>query len=469
MIQLLVRNVLRLGFKRYVYPNMTAGNFKLIWTLLVNNLKSLPLRSILSVGMSLGSNQKIVRALTAERFVEPILKNQGILKPEIKDGNSEILVKTLFSLIGLGRATRFVFKVLLWLPKLVLTLFILSLTNIDVTFLQSAISWLTFGISNSLTLLFTSLWGLLVYIFRTGDILNLNFLKSISEPLSLEDILRSKSDKEITNLISETGEEIKPSSKWSTSSKNLIKIGCLFVLNITIKYFLDTTIVSTYLQDHPWLNKGADFFQWTYKFGKDINTVLIDNLPLYGRAEKAVTSIVGGVLTYSYICLDTVVATPAKWGWEATTKIYNYGIKTPFNSIWSWFSPSEETLAELKRLKEENENLKAKGLKRKGSLSSIGTYIKNWRAGAVAAPTPKNPKVTTTDIKEDLPSGTSAWGNSAPVTPITPIGEGNFDPLKGSADPALSVIEEESESTPKSKLNDLADDEEGPSLPGFDI
>jgi hypothetical protein len=119
---------------------MTAGNFKLIWTLLVNNLKSLPLRSILSVGMSLGSNQKIVRALTAERFVEPILKNQGILKPEIKDGNSEILVKTLFSLIGLGRATRFVFKVLLWLPKLVLTLFILSLTNIDVTFLQSAIS-----------------------------------------------------------------------------------------------------------------------------------------------------------------------------------------------------------------------------------------------------------------------------------------------------------------------------------------
>jgi hypothetical protein len=41
----------------------------------------------------------------------------------------------------------------------------------------------------------------------------LNFLKSISEPLSLEDILRSKSDKEITNLISETGEEIKPSSK----------------------------------------------------------------------------------------------------------------------------------------------------------------------------------------------------------------------------------------------------------------
>lgn len=457
-----MRNVLRVGFKRYVYPNMTAGNFKLIWTLLVNNLKSLPLRSILSVGMSLGSNQKIVRALTAERFVEPILKNQGILKPEIKDGNSEILVKTLFSLIGLGRATRFVFKVLLWLPKLVLTLFILSLTNIDVTFLQSAISWLTFGISNSLTLLFTSLWGLLVYIFRTGDILNLNFLKSISEPLSLEDILRSKSDKEITNLISETGEEIRPSSKWSTSSKNLIKIGCLFVLNITIKYFLDTTIVSTYLQDHPWLNKGADFFQWTYKFGKDINTVLIDNLPLYGRAEKAVTSIVGGVLTYSYICLDNVVFSPTKWGWDKTTKLYN--------SIWSWFSPSEEALAEIAKLKEENEKLKAKGLKRKGSLSSIGTYIKNWRAGAVAAATPKNPKVTTTDITEDLPSGTSAWGNSAPGTPITPIGEGNFDPLRGSADPALSVIEEESETTPKSKLNDLVDDDnEGPSLPGFDI
>ena len=127
--------------------------------------------------------------------LEPIIQNQGILKPEIKDGNSEILVKTLFSLIGLGRATRFVFKVLLWLPKLVLTLFVLSLTNIDVTFLQNTIGLVTFGFSNSITLLFTSLWGLLVYIFRTGDILNFNFLKSISEPLSLEDLLKSKSDK----------------------------------------------------------------------------------------------------------------------------------------------------------------------------------------------------------------------------------------------------------------------------------
>jgi hypothetical protein len=103
-------------------------------------LKALPLRNIFNIALSLGSNQKIVRTLTVERLIEPILKNQGILKPEMKDGNSEFLVKSLFSFITFTRTARFILKIVLWLPKLVLTLFVLSLTNLDVSFFQSVIS-----------------------------------------------------------------------------------------------------------------------------------------------------------------------------------------------------------------------------------------------------------------------------------------------------------------------------------------
>jgi hypothetical protein len=377
---------------------MTLANFNIVWSLIINNLKSLPLRSIFNIALSLGSSQKIVRALTIERILDPIIKNQGILKPEVKDGNSELLVKTLFSFITLSRSTRFIFKIVLWFPKLVITLFVLSLTNIDVSFLQNLISWITFGLSNSLTLLLSTLWAILVYIFNTGDILNLNFLKNISEPLSLDKLLSTKAvvdSNDITNLVSEIqNEELTKqttTSKWSTSSKNLIKIGCLFVLNITIKYFLDTEIVSGYLKEHSWLNKGADFFQWTYKFGKDINTVLIDNVPFYGKVENSITALVGGTLTYSYYAFNKVIITPSKWGWNATSTVYNYGIKTPFNYITSYFRLSEEAVAEINKLKAENELLKSdkeRTLNRKSSRTSIGSFVNNWRWGGIANPRP---------------------------------------------------------------------------------
>jgi len=42
--------------------------------------------------MSLGTQQQVLRALTVERIIDPVLKTQGITKPEIKNGKTEILV-----------------------------------------------------------------------------------------------------------------------------------------------------------------------------------------------------------------------------------------------------------------------------------------------------------------------------------------------------------------------------------------
>ena len=153
MIQLLVRKVLVAGFRRYVYPNMTHGNFNLMWTFLVNNLKSLPLKSIFSYAMSLGNQNQILRSLTVNRIIEPVLKTQGIVKTELKNGKEEFLVTWLFSLISLSRFTKIIFKLVLWLPKLVLTLFVISLTSIDVSYFQSIINWTTWGLSNSINLI----------------------------------------------------------------------------------------------------------------------------------------------------------------------------------------------------------------------------------------------------------------------------------------------------------------------------
>jgi hypothetical protein len=495
MIQLLARKVLRLGFQRYVYPHMTTGNFNLVWTFLANSFKTLPLRTILSYAMSLGTQHQVVRAMTVERIIEPVLKTQGIVKTEIKNGKTELLVTWLFSLIGFTRFSKFALKVILWIPKLVLTLFFVSLTSIDVSYFQSIINWFTWGFSNSLTLFFSTVWALVVYIYKTGDIINLNFLRNISEPLNLESLFRNKDTKEVKEIITEISNEEHWSKKetWSTSTKNLIRIGTLFVLNVTIKYFLDTTIVSEYLKDHPWLDKGADFFRWTTKFGKDINTVLVDNLPLVGRLEDATSTVVGGALGYGYYFWDKAIITPTKWGWNTATSVFDFGITKPFNSIRSWFNPSAEALEELRRLKEENENLKGKNLRRWPSFTSIGSGVRAWRSKTTSTK-PKvntnntnnsnnNNTTTTTDNNEiDNPfnSGTNAWaGNrtpgSVPGTPLTPNAERRNNSLL--AEPALSTVDEEA--TPRTRSNDLdrtGDDEdneggaEGPvDLPGFEL
>jgi hypothetical protein len=232
------------------------------------------------------------------------------------------------------------------------------------------------------------------------------------------------------------------------------------------------------LKDHPWLDKGADFFRWTTKFGKDINNVLVENIPLVGRIENATSTVVVGALGYGYYGYDKVIATPIKWGWNATKSIFDFGINKPFNSIRNWFNPSEETLAEMKRLREENEDLKNRPLNRKNSASSIGSYIRAWRTGTKGqsnqAPKTNStkPRVNTGD-ENPLPSGSSPWGNtSAPVTPSTPLGERRGDNIKGTAEPALSTVMEESETTPRSKANELINEEgeeEGHSFPGFDV
>lgn len=426
------------------------------------------------MALSLGSNQKIVRALTIERILEPIIKNQGILKPEIKEGKSELLVKTLFSFITFTRSTRFLLKILLWFPKFVITLFILSLTSIDVSFLQSVISWITFGLSNSLTLLLSTVWSILVYIYKTGDVINLNFLKNISEPLNLESLFRNKQTKEIKEIISEISNDEHKTNKetWSSKYKNLIRIGAIFVLQVTIKYFLDTTIVSEYLKDHPWLDKVGGIFRWTSKFGKDINNVLVENLPLVGKAENAASTVIGGALGYGYYFFDKAIITPSKWGWNTASNIFDFGVKKPFNYIRSWFSSSEEALAEIKRLKEENENLrdKERPLRRRWSNSSFGSIVRNWRNTTQTSTKTTKPRVSTDD--NTLPAGTSIWGNySTPVTPITPKGDKVGDKIKGAAEPALSAIGEESdnEETPKTQSQHLEDEViEESAVSGFD-
>jgi hypothetical protein len=235
------------------------------------------------------------------------------------------------------------------------------------------------------------------------------------------------------------------------------------------------------LKDHPWLDKGADFFRWTTKFGKDINNVLVDNLPLVGRLEDATSTVVGGALGYGYYFLDKAIITPTKWGWNTTTSIFDFGIKKPFNSIRTWFSPSEETLAELKRLKEENEALKGKTLNRRWSFSSVGSGVRAWRAKTSSAKPKVNTNTDTNNLNDNpFPSGSSAWGgNRTPGSvPATPIVESKSNPIRGLGEPALSTVDEES--TPRTKTNELNnsgddDDEEGgeeevsTNLPGFDV
>jgi hypothetical protein len=397
--------------------------------------------------MSLGTQHQVVRAMTVERILDPILKTQGITKTEIKNGKTEMLVTWLFSLISLTRFSKIVLKVFLWLPKLVLTLFVVSLTSIDVSYFQNIINWTTWGLSNSLTLFFSTIWALLVYIYKTGDIINLNFLRNISEPLNLESLFRNKDTKEVKEIITEISSEEHWSKKesWSSSTKNLIRIGALFALNVTIKYFLDTTVVSEYLKDHPWLDKGADFFRWTTKFGKDINNVLVDNVPLVGRVENTVYTIVGGTLGYTYYGYDKAIATPIKWGWNHTT--------SAFSSIKSWFSYPAETLEELRRLREENEGLREHPLRRTWSRSSLGSVIKAWRTKTTKT---NKPKVNTTDLNDNpFPAGPSAWANnSTPGTPIaskTPSAERRNNQF--TADHTLSTVDEES--TPKTKTSGL--------------
>jgi len=457
MIQLLVRKVLRFGFQRYVYPHMSLGNFNLVWSFLANNFKALPLRTLFSYGMSLGTQQQVLRALTVERIIDPVLKTQGITKPEIKNGKAEMLVTWLFSLISFTRFSKIVLKLVLWLPKLVLTLFVLSLTSIDVSYFQSLVNWITWGFSNSLTLFFSTIWALIVYVYKTGDVLNLNFLRNISEPLNLESLFRNKDTKEVKEIITEISNEEHWSKKesWSSSTKNLVRIGTLFVLNVTIKYFLDTTIVSEYLKEHPWLDKGADFFRWTTKFGKDINNVLVENLPLVGRAENLVSTVVSGTLGYTYYGYDKVIGTPIKWCWNTAS--------SSFSSIRSWFSPSEETLAEIARLKEENANLKDRPLRRRWSTSSLGSYVGRWRNKTT------KPRVNTGELNDNpFPTGTSAWGNNS--VPGTPVGARAEDQNILHDETALSTVQEESETaTPKSRTNNLAEEDNEVEIPGYEM
>jgi hypothetical protein len=42
--------------------------------------------------MSLGTQHQVVRAMTVERILDPVLKTQGIVKTEIKNGKTELLV-----------------------------------------------------------------------------------------------------------------------------------------------------------------------------------------------------------------------------------------------------------------------------------------------------------------------------------------------------------------------------------------
>jgi len=376
-----------------------------------------------------------------------------------------MLVTWLFSLIGVSRFGKFALKVFLWLPKLVLTLFVVSLTSIDVSYLQSIVSWFTWGLSNSLTLFFSTIWALIVYIYKTGDVINLNFLRNISEPLNLESLFRDKDVKEVKEIISEiSNEDHKNKETWSRNYKNLIRVGALFVLQVTIKYFLDTTIVSEYLKDHPWLDKVGDLFRWTSKFSKDINNVLVENLPLVGRAEDAVSTVVGGVLGYSYYAYDKVIATPIKWGWNTATSSLNY--------IKSWFIQSEETLAELKRLQEENDNLKNKTLKRSWSRSSFGSIMNAWRNSS----SNQNAKNKTKnglkhDDLDDNPQ--NAWGRTlGPNTPLTPVGGKTESAIKGGDQTALSDIPEETDSqtTPRSNAQNLdTNTEEETSYEPFDL
>jgi hypothetical protein len=58
-------------------------------------------------------DERMVRILTTNKILNPVLDNVGITKTEIKDSKSEVLVKTVFSIISFSRVFKFFIKIIL--------------------------------------------------------------------------------------------------------------------------------------------------------------------------------------------------------------------------------------------------------------------------------------------------------------------------------------------------------------------
>jgi hypothetical protein len=172
MIQLLAKRVLTMGFKKWVYPHMSINNFRLVWGLLISQISNLPFKVLIINGLNLMKDERMVRVLTTNKILNPVLDNVGITKTEIKDNKSEVLVKTVFSIISFSRLFKFILKMLLWLPKLIFSLFIMSLVNIDVSYIFTNLSWLTRGFSDLILIILNTIWNLLKLTWETGEIKN---------------------------------------------------------------------------------------------------------------------------------------------------------------------------------------------------------------------------------------------------------------------------------------------------------
>jgi len=450
MIQLLVKKVLTYGFRRYLYPNMNATNFQLVWKLLVNNFKSLPLRSILTTGTALMSNQKILRAMTSERILDPIIKTSGVTKTEISEGKNEQFITWIFTLISFTRLFKGFIYVLLWFPKLIFTLFILSLTSIDVSGFQGVLSWLSMGLSSTITSILSSIWSLIVYIFMTGEVVNINSL------------LNSKLDnnEDISPLDNTIPENDKKSTGYSTSQKRVLQIVGFFVLNILLKKFIDQEFIDDFLKERWWGQIIKDTCTSLYATASNINNKLIDNVPLYGRIEGGITYVSVAAWSSTAWIFNKTISTPAQYGYSGVKKTYSgiswtlgkakdYGFSKPYSFIKSFFVDSS-IIDENAKLKEELESMKkSKTVKRSRSITS-------WWGGVNANVDSKG-----------LGSGASAW-NSVPATPLEPTVSrpwGN-EPVPSNRVGAMSAISEKTEeatvdagsndSTPKSEKKDIS-------------
>lgn len=257
MIQLLVKKILIHGFRRYLYPNMTTNNFQMIWKLLVNNFKTLPLRSILTTGTALMNNQKVIRAMTTERILEPIIKTSGVTKTEINEGKSEQFIQWIFTFISFTRVFKGFIYILLWFPKLIVTLFILSLTNIDVSAVQGILSWITMGLSSTVTTILSSVWSLLVYIFMTGDAININSL--LNSKLENDELSSTSYSGLNENIVNEND---KKTSGYSASQKRVLAIVSLFVINILLKELISKEMIDDFLKER-WRICVKSKFTWT--------------------------------------------------------------------------------------------------------------------------------------------------------------------------------------------------------------
>lgn len=329
---------------------MSYNNFKMVWSLLVNKIQILPVRTLLTNGFNLVRDEKIVRALTADKIIRPVLENVGVSKTEIKDSKSEFLVKTIFSIITLSRFWKLIIKMLLWLPKLILSLFLLSLGNIDVSSILGWLSWGTRGLSDLILIIITTIWKVLKLTWESGEIKEYILSNSFTTE---NEYLKNYSLVEVEKTLENKTDDLK--------SKNYNKIWTILsfmALTWAVKYLSSTEVVTEFLENHTWINTVVSGFNHIHSLGSEINNTFREHIPFVSTIEDSISYVGGAVFAVGSTTVNYTIIKPAKGIYSITGYCFDSTIKKPYKYIKSLFDNTEmsEMSNKLKELQTQMEN-----------------------------------------------------------------------------------------------------------------